>query len=124
MPRDVGFLIGEKLVQKGILNINKLKDAIEKQKLSGKLLGEVIVDLGYASEEQIAQAVSEQIGIPYVDINRQKITKDAIELLPETIAREYMVFPLFRLENSITIAMKDPLDIRVIDRLNHLTRCD
>lgn len=124
MPRDVGFLIGEKLAQKGILDQRKLKDAMEKQKISGKLLGEVIVELGYATEEQVAQALSEQLGIPYVDITRQKVNKDIIDIVPETMAREYAVFPLFRLENSITVAMKDPLDIRVIDRLKHITRCD
>ncbi len=124
MPRDIGFLIGEKLTQKGFLEPAKLKDAIEKQKLTGKLLGEILVELNYCSEEQVAQAISEQIGIPYIDITRQNVNKDVIELVPEAIARENTVFPLFRLENSITVAMKDPLNIRVIDRLKHITRCD
>ena len=124
MPRDIGLMIGERLIQKGILNPDKLKDAIEKQKLSGRLLGEVLVELDYVTEEQIAQAVSEQLSIPYVDISRQKINKDVVNLVPESMARESVVFPLFKMEGSITVAMNDPLDIRVIDRLKHITHCD
>jgi len=124
MPRDIGFLIGDKLVQKGILSTTKLKDAIEKQKLSGELLGKILIDLNYVTEEQVAQVLSEQLGIPYVDITRQKVNKNVIDLVPESMARKSVIFPLFKMENSITVAMNDPLDIRVIDRLKHATRCN
>jgi type IV pilus assembly protein PilB len=124
MPRDIGFLIGEKLIQKGVLTTVKLKDAIEKQKLSGRLLGEVLTELGYASEEQVAQAVSEQISIPYIDITRQQVKKNVLEIIPESMARDNLIFPLFKMDNSITVAMKDPLNIRIIDRLKHITHCD
>jgi len=124
MPRDIGFLLGERLIQKGILNPAKLKDAIEKQQLSGRMLGEILTELDYVSEEQIAQALSEQISIPYVDITRQKVNKDVIDLVPESMARENLIFPLFKMDNSITVAMADPLNIRIIDRLKHVTRSD
>ena len=124
MSRDIGFLIGERLIKKGILTASKLKDAVEKQKLSGRLLGEVLIELGYVSEEQVAQAISEQISIPYIDISRQQVNKNVIDLIPESMARENLIFPLFKMEKSITIAMKDPLNIRIIDRLKHITHCD
>ena len=70
MAREQSRLLGELLIKSGKLTQEQFKDALDKQQLSGKLLGELLVELNYATEQDITMALSQQYGIPFIDLDK------------------------------------------------------
>jgi len=122
--RDTGKLIGQQLVKKEIITEAQLKEAGEKQRLSGRMLGEVLITLGFATEDQVTEALAEQLGIPFMDVSTYDIDKEVVSRFPEEFLREHLVIPLFKVEKAVTMAMVDPLNIRVVDRLRFISHCE
>ncbi len=120
--KDKDRIISNIMAKKGLVSQANIKDALEKQQLSGRPLDQILIELGYTTAEKIAIALSEELGIPYVDLDSYNIDKDAIKLFPESLIRELNVIPLFKIENSITVAMEDPLDIRTVDKLRYISK--
>ncbi len=121
---ETSKLIGEQLVKKGILTAAQLKEASEKQRLSGRLFGEVLVELKFATEDQVTEALSEQVGIPFVDVSTYQIDPKVLSLFPEEILRENLAAPLFKVGKSVTVAMADPMNVRLTDRLRFISRLE
>lgn len=122
--KPITRLIGDQLVQKGLVTEDQLKGAMEKQRLSGKPLGEILLADGTVTEPQLVEALSEQLGLPYVDVESYEIEKEVLTIFPEQFLREHLAIPLFRVNNTVTVAMGDPLDIRAVDRLRFLGHCE
>ena len=99
-------------------------EALGKQKESGKRLGEILVDLRFTDEMEIAEAMAQQMKIPVAKIREAKLAPEVIALLPENAVRKYHVVP-FQLDennpNILWVAMSDPLDIIAADDLSIIT---
>ncbi|MBI3615758.1 MAG: Flp pilus assembly complex ATPase component TadA [Candidatus Omnitrophica bacterium] len=121
LTRDASKLIGEQLVKKGIVTPDQLKEATEKQRLNGRLLGEVLIEMGFATEQQVIEALADHLGIAFVDVSTYEVDKEVLSLFPEEILRKNQIIPLFKVDKTVTVAMTDPLNIRVIDRLRFLS---
>ncbi|MEW5766807.1 MAG: ATPase, T2SS/T4P/T4SS family [bacterium] len=108
--------IGNMLVKAGIITGDQLKQALEKQRESGKRLGQVLISLGWVNEEQIMDILSSQLGIPRINlIEIDQLDANAIKLIPEFIVRRHTLIPIKRTDKELIIAMADPLDILAID---------
>ncbi len=114
-------MVGERLIKEGLLTPEQLQRALNEQKVSGKLLGTILVELGYATEEEIASQLSEQMGLAYIDLNTYQIDKEVINLIPEKVARKFNAIPLFKVGNMVTVAMENPLDIQSVDEIHRIT---
>jgi type IV pilus assembly protein PilB len=115
--------LGEILVRKGQINQQQLNDALNRQKDSRKKIGDQLVALGHTSEERVYAALAEQWGLNFVpaeSIMRSDLA--ALELVPETFARENELIPIGLSDTVVTVAMADPDDIVAIDSLHQLTR--
>lgn len=110
-PFDLGRArLGELLVQRGVLTTHQLDEALEDAKGSGRFLGTVLVARGWASEEEVARAFSEQLGLAYVDLASHPLEPETVGLIPEALCRTHQAVPLFALGDSVTVAMANPLD--------------
>ena len=107
--------IGELLVETGLLSEEQLTRALSEQRSRRKKLGEVIVELGMATEEEIAQALSLQLGIPMVDLTNMPVEPQAIELIPEKVARKHLIIPVSIDQRDLHIAMADPLSFEAFE---------
>ena len=87
--------LGECLLEASVITQEQLADALSQQKGSDKRLGQVLIELGRATEEEICQAVSQVQHIDYVDVDDTLITQEIIQLVPESLAAEYHILPLF-----------------------------
>ena len=113
--------LGDILIERGLLNEQQLQLALEDQRTSGDKLGDILVRLGYITAEKMADALSVHLGYPRVDLARQYIAPEIVELVPDQFLQSHAVLPL-AVENSIlTVAMTDPLNIFVIDELQRIT---
>ena len=89
MARIIKKRLGDTLVDEKIITEDELKKALEKQSTTHKKLGETLVDMGYVSSEEIVRILGEQMGIPYVSLERLVITKEAILLLSKETAEKF-----------------------------------
>ncbi|MGH9024445.1 MAG: response regulator, partial [Acidimicrobiia bacterium] len=111
-PRD---RLGDILVANMFITEEQLKNALKARAESGKRLGQILIERGHVSEDDMAWALSNQLGYPYVYLTRDIIDDAAAHLLPDAFLRERRVFPILRFDQEVTLAMADPTDQRTVD---------
>jgi len=107
--------LGQLLVEAGLLSEEQLTHALREQKARQGRLGELVAALGLLSEEQIAQTLSNQLGIPFVDLAQTAIEPQAVELIPERVARKHLIVPISLDQRELQVAMADPLSFEAVD---------
>lgn len=107
--------LGDILVMAGKITPYQLNQALNAQKILGKKLGEVLIDEGIVSENDIIDAITTQTGIEKIDLNNVIFDKKAIKLLPQSLCDKYNLVPFGFDGESIKIALEDPLNIFAID---------
>ena len=113
--------IGEILLDYHLITKEQLARGVEEQRKSDKRLGEALTELGFVSEEKLAQALSAQLGIPYTDLSSAVVEPEAIDLFKERVARKNLAMPLNVDKRFITVAMADPLDFEAIHDISFAT---
>ena len=86
-PRKTKVRIGDMLVAGGEITEDQLQAALADQKESGRKLGRILIDKGYIDEDRFLEFLSEQFGIPFVDLKHFNIQPELVARLPETYAR-------------------------------------
>ena len=108
--------LGELLIERRVINRKQLDEALEIQKEKGGLIGQVLVDLKYATEEAIAQALTAQYGFPYLPLVNYEIDTDVVKIVPRNVASQFCLIPVDKIGNNLTIAMSNPLNnLAVVD---------
>ncbi|MFC1704139.1 hypothetical protein ACFL1E_05090 [Candidatus Omnitrophota bacterium] len=115
--------LGQLLIEDGVINQEQLQEALELQKKKGGLIGELLVELGYALEEDIVQALTNQYGFPYLPLASYEIDQKVIEVIPEHVARQYCLIPVDKVGKSLTLAMANPLNIHAIEDIEIIANC-
>ncbi|MEK6715035.1 MAG: ATPase, T2SS/T4P/T4SS family [Candidatus Omnitrophota bacterium] len=117
------ILIGEILLKQGKISSKQLDEALAEQRATGKPLCDILVQTKVVSEEEVVLLLSEQLKIPYVDLGSYSIEPKVLSLMPEQAARKFTAMPLFKIGDTITLAMTDPLDISAVDQIAQVVKC-
>ena len=120
MKRIVSKQLGELLLERGIINQAQLEKALKFQKEKGGLIGQILVSLGLAKEEEIAQALTVQYGFPYLPLECYDINAEAIRLIPMNVAIQYNLVAIDKIGDLLTIAMSNPLNYQAIEDIETL----
>lgn len=115
--------LGELLIERGVINHDQLNFAITKQKEQGGLIGEVLVELKFATEKDIAQALTTQYGFPYLPLSNYEIDQEVIKSVPENICRQFCLIPIDKIGKSLTLAMSNPLNVQAAEDVELITGC-
>ncbi len=110
--------LGQILLDQNKISQDHLDKAIKYKAEHNIYLGKAIITLGFLTEKELAQTLSEQLNIPYMELGSYEIQNESLKVIGEPFAREHLVIPLFILGNEVTIALADPLNIVLIDELN------
>lgn len=121
--RIINKRLGELLIERGIINTRQLEKALAVQQEKGGLVGEILVELGFVKEEDIAQALTAQYGFPYLPLSNYEINPDVVNIVPGRVARQYMLVPIDKIGNNLTLAMSNPLNIQAIEDVELLSGC-
>lgn len=113
--------LGELLVQRGIITADQLDETLREQKRTQQFLGTILVSKGWASEEEAARALSEQLGLAFVELISYPEDPAVVELIPESVSRARQAIPLFGLGDTLTVAMANPLDVNAIEELERVS---
>lgn len=112
--------LGEMLVQKGIISQEQLETALNEQKKTGDFLSIALIKLGFATEEEIWPILSEQLEIDYVKLKEIQIDPEAIKRVPAKLVHHYKLMPIKLSADTLTIALNNPLDIHALDEVSLL----
>jgi type IV pilus assembly protein PilB len=107
--------MGEILIEQGILMPHQLEAALEKQKTEpGKLLGQILADLRFVTEDDILSALAAQFRIPYLDVSGLMPAKSLSHILNKEFAMKNKCLPVSKNEDVLSVAVCDPTNERVI----------
>jgi type IV pilus assembly protein PilB len=113
--------LGQILVDLGYLTEDQLWDILEAQKQSqGEIIGQVAIRMGFVNEAQVTEALAEQWGMPVVNLTETTIPAKALELVPQTMADVYKIVPISLKDNVLTVAMADPQNLGALDDLRSM----
>ena len=102
----------------------QLDRALSLQKEKGIPLRKVLVDKGIITEDALLSLFSEQLYMPTLRLAKYKFDAEVINLIPERMARLYLIIPLSKIGNTLTISLADPLNILALDDLKNFTGCN
>jgi len=122
-PVSARARIGDLLLRDGALTQQQLEEALGKQKSSGKLLGQVMVETGLISAGQLIYSLAESLGVRGVQLRHGLIDPALLKLIGPEEAQRLRVLPLFKVQDTLTVAMAQPQSLPTIDRLRQLTGC-
>ncbi|MBL7069191.1 MAG: Flp pilus assembly complex ATPase component TadA [Candidatus Omnitrophica bacterium] len=111
------------LLKKKIINNNDVASAKAESKKTGLSLEKSLEKLGILSDEDVAYTVSEELGVPFIDLKEYILDPAVVSLITEVVAREFKAIPVFRVDKTLTIAMADPNDLVGIDEIRNKSRC-
>lgn len=115
--------LGKILLNRKTITREQLNQAllIQKEVYPGKILGQILVDLGYVSTDELHSALGLQFQYPYIKITQYKITKEVLSLIPKEVAHRYKIIPLDKFDTILTLAMFNPLDREAIKTVTKIT---
>jgi type IV pilus assembly protein PilB len=112
---DAKKRIGEMLVAGGLIKEEQLTRALEEQVKRGGKVGEILVDLGYINEHNMATFLARQLHLPYIEIEKQLVDPECVKMIPADMARRVTAIPLYKDKEALVVAMADPLNIFGVD---------
>lgn len=115
--------IGEILVDSGLITKEILGNALAHQEKFGGSVTQYLTTNKFISEEDLAKCISIQFGYPYLPLRAYDIPESVVRLIPANMAREYILMPVDKIENIITVVMSDPFDYDGIKAVEDTTGC-
>jgi type IV pilus assembly protein PilB len=115
--------LGQLLLTKGLLQPEQLERALDEQKRSGhqKLLGEVLVEMHFCTEDQITESLAQAYGVPYARISPKIADPKVIAVLPKEFLEKHQVLPLYLVEGMLTVAVPEPANVFLLEEIERLS---
>lgn len=117
--------LGQLLLAHEVVTPEQIEKALAEQKDKGhrKLLGELLVEMGYCTENQIAAALAEAYSVPYAQVGPKICDPKAVEILPREFLEEHVILPLFKVHDTLTVAVGEPTNVFLIDEIERISGC-
>jgi len=116
--------LGQRLLHANLIAHEELEVALTHHAEKGQKLGESLLELGFASEEQLLPFIEAQLDVPGVRLREGLLDPIAVRLIPRPLAERINVLALFRVRNELVVATDDPQDLDRIDQIENLTGLD
>jgi len=116
--------LGQILIELGMITPEQLEQALEEHRRTPKSIGRVLIDMGMIKEGDLVRALAEQVGLEFVDLAEHPIDPTATTLLPEALARRYRAIPIGERDGKLLVAMSDPANVYALDDIRTITNRD
>jgi type IV pilus assembly protein PilB len=123
----MGKRIGDLLIEGGAINEEQLDAALKYKKAqkekNGKdlKLGECLINMGATTDRKIAEAIGQQLRMQVVDLSKMELNPDVVNMVKSDVLRKLVCIPIAYKDNTLTVAMADPLDYDGIDSISMIT---
>lgn len=117
--------LGNVLIERGYVTVEQLNSCLTEQRAGGgKLLGEILVERGFCGDDQVTECLAAVYGVPYAKLEPRIADPKIVDCLPREYIEKHLVFPLFKIRESLTVAVTEPTNLFLIDELRSLTNLD
>lgn len=118
--------LGDLLVARGYLAEEQLQIALDEQRSNrgSKLLGELLTERGWSSEEQVLECLAVELGLPYVRLESRLFDPKTVDLLPREFIDKHTVLPLFKVRNTLTVAVAEPTNVFMVEQIAKVAKCE
>jgi len=115
--------LGEILIEQNSITRDQLKKALEEQKGTDALLGEMLIKLKFLSEEDIVIALATQFNFPYLPIDNFEVNSHAVRSVPVELVKKYLFMPIDKIKSILTVVMADPANEEAIHEIEQASSC-
>ncbi|MCK5226439.1 MAG: type II/IV secretion system protein, partial [Planctomycetes bacterium] len=117
--------LGQLLLASGVVTAEQIEKALSRQSEKGhrKLLGELLVEMDFCTENQIVAALAQSYGVPYAQVSPKICDAKTLEILPREFLEEHVVLPLFKVFNVLTVAVSEPTNVFLTDEIERISGC-
>jgi len=122
-PMSERSKLGTILIQSKIISQDDVDRALEEQARSGVRLGEALLQLGIVAHDDVGWALANQLNIPFIALASAEVDPEAVKLVPESLARQYKLIPLIKIEKELSVVIEDPLNQKAIQEIEKVTGC-
>ena len=112
--------LGDLLISKGLLTAAEFDSCLEESKLTGIRVGEVLIQKGYLTEDQVYRAISEQQGLDFIDLNERGIDTKIASKVSISMLMKHSAIPIDEDDVNVIFTFKDPLDLTAQDIIQRL----
>ena len=116
--------LGQLLKELGYITEEQITVALEVQRIKGGLFGEILQQLSFVSPREVAEAIANQSGKPFIDLSQYPPSKDALKLIDKNMAKQFQVVPFSIENNKLFLAMSNPYDLNAIDIVKRRTNLE
>ncbi len=113
--------LGELLVRERLITLQQLREAQDEQKKSNASLGFALTRMGFVSDQQITQFLSDQYRVPAVDFQDYEVDANVLKMVSQEVCLRHKIMPISRAGASLIVAMADPANLHAIDDIKFLT---
>jgi len=114
--------LGEMLIHYKIITTEQLKEGLKIQKNKGERIGEILIDLGRVTQDEINWVLGKQLHLPYVQVNVDNIDIQLSKNISENTLKKYKAIPIMELNDKLVVAMADPTDEEAIEMIKEVTK--
>ncbi|MBI4550604.1 MAG: hypothetical protein HY714_06725 [Candidatus Omnitrophica bacterium] len=115
--------LGQILIDQGVLSQENLEKALEVQKKEPGLLGQILIRMELVKEEDIVIALATQFNYPYLAIQNFIVNAEAVKAVPATLAMKYSFLPIDKVNHILTVVMADPSNEDAIREIEAVSSC-
>ncbi len=123
-PHDAAVMVGRlghQLLSAGIISAEQLDEALRRQGDMGMKLGETLIRLGFVNEDQLLPYIEKRLNVSAVRLRDGMVDPFAVHLVPRAKAEKLGALALFKVRNSLTVAMAEPQNLQLIDEIERIT---
>jgi len=125
VPSTAPPRLGNVLIERGHITALQLNAALDEQRSgAGKLLGEILIERNFCTDDQVIECLAIVYGVPYAKLEPRIADPKIVETLPRDYIEKHLVFPLFKIRHTLTVAVTEPTNLFLIDELHALTNLD
>ena len=117
----MAYKLGELLLKDGLITQEQLQEALSYQKERGGRLGSIFISLGMVSENDVAEVLSRQQGVPAINLSMFEIDKKALDIVKEDQCRKALIIPISKIGDTLTLAMVEPTNLMTISEIEFMT---
>ena len=109
--------LGDRMVTQGLISEDQLNVALQEKKITSKMLGEIVVDLGFVTEDALVAFLAETWGFEIFDPKHTIVDGEALDLVDNKMALKHKIMPISLDATEMRVAMADPYDVIALDTL-------
>ena len=108
----------------GLINTEQVEEATEWAQKEDRPVADVLVETTSLTQMDILKALANQFGMETISLQGLDVSQEVIDLVPGEVARRYKVVPIYKTDNTLTVAIGDPLDVETLDSLRYILKCN